>query len=316
MANFQGFPSGHAISGKTLPVVKSSISIGLWGYLDFNQHELEVVAVDPWNPSRSFPGVTTQPGKTVGNSRIWNVTSTVSGKVRIEARVDDGSTWDWVELLFAVPPNTPGTDDDKRDLLAAVQSGQIVGATQQIKAVLQNGYLETSNGIVTLAGSMLPVLVALSKTARLSLLSLMRYNEGPHGKVRPDGTAVCSAMDIEQFGQFPINLINGDNVDNTIAGIAGVIGALPSGSYAFGLTRPSRMASGPPMPDKDVFLPVKTSADIYKVGFPLNNPTPQFRNADAAKAINSALTQNSGVRVNRMFQDGPDHMHLEVIQVP
>jgi hypothetical protein len=104
--------------------------------------------------------VTTQPGKTVGNSRIWNVTSTVSGKVRIEARVDDGSTWDWVELLFTVPPNTPGTDDDKRDLLAAVQSGQIVGATQQIKAVLQNSYLETSNGIVTLAGSMLPVLVA------------------------------------------------------------------------------------------------------------------------------------------------------------
>jgi hypothetical protein len=92
-----------------------------------------------------------------------------------------------------------------------VQSGQIVGATQQIKAVLQNGYWETSNGIVTLAGSMLPVLVALSKTAKLSLLSLMRYNEGPHGKVQTDGTAVCSAMDIEQFGQFPINLINGDN---------------------------------------------------------------------------------------------------------
>jgi hypothetical protein len=75
MANFQGFPSGPAISGKTLRVVKSSISIGLWGYLDFNQHELNVVAVDPWNPSRSFPGVTTQPGKTVGNSRIWNVTA-------------------------------------------------------------------------------------------------------------------------------------------------------------------------------------------------------------------------------------------------
>ena len=39
-------------------------------------------------------------------------------------------------------------------------------------------------------------------------------------------------------------------------------------------------------------------------------------NAEAAKAINDAFTQNSGVRVNRMFQDGPDHMHLEVIQVP
>lgn len=59
------------------------------------------------------------------------------------------------------------------------------------------------------------------------------------------------------------------------------------------------------MPDKDVFLPVKTSADIYKVGFPLNNPRPQFRNADAAKAINGALTQNPGARMNSRLKMGP-----------
>jgi hypothetical protein len=138
----------------------------------------------------------------------------------------------------------------------------------------------------------------------------MRYNEGPHGKVQPDGTAVCSAMDIEQFGQFPINLINGDNVDNTIAGSAGEIGALLMVPTPLDSPVPVVWLADRPCPIKDVFLPVKTSADIYKVGSPLSNPTPQFRNADAAKAINDALTQNSGVRVNRMFQDGPDHMHL------
>jgi hypothetical protein len=132
-------------------------------------------------------------------------------------------------------------------------------------------------------------------------------------ELQPDGTAICSAMDIQQCGQYPINLINGDNVDNTIKGIAAVIAALPCGLYAVGFTRPSPRPKGPPMPDKDVFLPVKTSADIYKVGLPLNNPTPQFRNADAAKAINDALTQNPGARMNRMFEDGPDQMHLEVI---
>jgi hypothetical protein len=314
MANFQGFPSGHDITGKAIPVVKSSFTIGLWGYLDFNQKELDVVAVDPWDPTRPFPGVTTQPGKTVGNSRMWNITSTVSGKVRIEARADGGGTWTWVELIFTSPPNSPGSDDDKRALLAAVQSGQIVGATQQITAVCQVGYTETTNGTITLAGPMFPVLVALSKAAKLTLLSLMRYGEGPHGRVQADGTALCSAMDIQQFGQSPINLINGDNVDSTIVGITQVVGALPAGLYALGLTQPSVRPEGPPMPDKDVFLPVKTSADIYKVGFPLNNPTPQFRNPAAAKAVNDALVQNPGARMNRMFQDGPDHLHLEVIQ--
>jgi hypothetical protein len=314
MANFQGFPSGHDISGKALPAIRSSYSVGLWGYLDFNSKELDVVAVDPADSTRPFPGVTTQPGKIVGNCRIWNITSAVSGKVRIEARADGAGTWSWVDIIFTAPPNSPGSDGDKRALLAAVQSGQIVGATQQITAVCQAGYLEMGDGTVALAGPMFPVLVALSKTAKLTLLSLMRYGEGPHGKVQADGTAVCSAMDIQQFGQNPINLINGDNVDNTIAGITQVIGALPSGLYALGLTRPSVRPMGPPMPDKDVFLPVKTSADIYKVGFPLSNPTPQFRNAAAAKAVNDALAQNPGARMNRMFQDGPDHLHLEVIQ--
>ena len=314
MANFEGFPSGHDIHGRTLPVIRNSISVGLDGYLDFDRKELDVVAVDSWDTTRELGGVTLQPGKIVGgDTRIWNVTSTVSQKVRLEAR-SNGSTWSWVEFVFTVPPNSPGSDADRAAVLAAVQSGQIVGATQQLTAVCNNGYLEINDITITLSGPMIRVLATLAQSAKLNLLSLMRYNEGPHGKVQVDGTAICSAMDIQQFGQFPINLINGDNVDNTIKGISAVIGALPGGLYALGLTRPSVRAEGPPMPNKDVFLPVKTSDDIYKVGFPLNNPTPQFRNPDAAKAINDALTQNPGARMNRMFQDGPDHLHLEVIQ--
>ncbi|HLV86418.1 MAG TPA: hypothetical protein VKV39_05530 [Candidatus Sulfotelmatobacter sp.] len=314
MANFEGFPSGHDISGRTLPVIRNTVSVGLDGYLDFDSKELDVVAVDSWDPTRELPGVTLQPGKIVGgDTRIWNVTSSVSQTVRLEAR-SKGSTWTWVEFVFTVPPNSPGNDTDRAAVLAAVQSGQIVGATQQLTAVCNKGYMEVNDITITLSGPMLRVLATLAKSAKLTLLSLMRYNEGPHGKVQPDGTAICTAMDIQQFGQFPINLINGDNVDNTIKGISAVIGALPGGLYALGLTRPSVRAQGPPMPNKDVFLPVKTSADIYKVGFPLSNPTPQFRDPNAAKAINDALTQNPAARMNRMFQDGPDHLHLEVIQ--
>jgi hypothetical protein len=315
MANFEGFPSGHNIHGRILPAIQTSISVGLWGYIDTSTNkELDVLAVDSWYTDRELPNVTLQPGKIIGNTRIWNVTSTASGKVRLEARSDNGATWTWVDIVFTVPPNSPGSDADRAAVLAAVQSGQIVGARQQLTAVCTNGYMETNDSTITLSGPMIRVLGTLARSAKLSLLSLMRYDEGPHGVVQYDGTAICRAMDIQQFGQYPINLINGDNVDNTINGIAAVINALPDGLYALGLTRPSVRAQGPPMPDKDVFLPVKTPADIYKVGLPMNNPTPQFRNAAAAKAINDALTQNPGARMNRMFQDGPDHLHLEVIQ--
>jgi hypothetical protein len=315
MANFEGFPSGHNVHGRVLPAIQTSYSIGLWGYIDTSTNkELDVFAVDSWYTDRELPNVTLQPGKVVGNTRVWNVTSTTSGKVRLEARSDNGVTWTWVDIVFTVPPNSPGTDADRAALLAAVQSGQIVGATQQITAVCNKGYMETSDSTITLSGPTIRVLGTLARTAKVNLMSLMRYNEGPHGVVQYDGTAIGRAMDIQQFGEFPINLINGNNVDNTIKGIAAVIGALPSGLYAVGLTRPSVRAKGPPMPDKDVFLPVRTDADIYRVGTPYNNPTPQFRNSDAAKAINDALTQNPAARIAKMFEDGPDHMHLEVIQ--
>jgi hypothetical protein len=315
MANFEGFPSGHNIHGRVIPSIQTSITVGLDGYLDFNSKELDVFAVDSWYTDRELPNVTLQPGRVVGgDTRLWNVTSTTSGKVRLEARSDNGVTWTWVDIVFTVPPNSPGNDADRAGVLAAVQSGQIVGATQQLTAVCNKGYMETNDSTITLSGPTIRVLATLAKTAKVNLLSLMRYDEGPHGVVQYDGTAICRAMDIQQFGQYPINLINGNNVDNTIKGIAAVISALPSGLYALGLTRPSVRAKGPPMPDKDVFLPVKTDADIYKVGTPYNNPTPQFRNPDAAKAINDALTQNPGARMAKMFEDGPDHLHLEVIQ--
>ena len=60
----------------------------------------------------------------------------------------------------------------------------------------------------------------------------MRFGEGFHGRAVAEDLAICSAMDIDRFGDYPINLINGDNVDNTIAGVAAVIAALPPGEFA------------------------------------------------------------------------------------
>jgi hypothetical protein len=205
--------------------------------------------------------------------------------------------------------------EDRSAVIAAVRDGRIQGATAQLTAVDKNGYFDDGRHHIVLADGVVAVLAALSRAGTLSLLSLMRFGEGPHGKVRGHDAAVCSAMDISAYAGFPINLINGENVENTIAGTAKVISNLPSGLYALGLTRPSSHGGGPAMPDKDVFLPMdpKKGWPMYKPGQPLNNPTPQFVNPKAAEAINAALNQNPRARMDRMFQDGPDHLHLEVI---
>jgi len=203
----------------------------------------------------------------------------------------------------------------KAAVLAAAREGRIQGVTGQLTSVVNNGHFNNGEHTIVLAAGMFHALAALSRSNTLVLISMMRYDEGPHGKVGEDGTAVCSAMDISVYSGLPINLINGGNVENTIAGVCKVIDNLPEGLFALGLTRPSPVAKGPPMPDKDVFLPMDPAAGwpMYKVGFPRHNPTPQFKNPEAAAAVNTALGLNPRARMDRMFQDGPDHLHLEVI---
>jgi len=312
VANFQSSPGGQRLSAKTITVTRPSIDLALYGCLDFNGQELGLAFVDAGGSP--FAGVTAKQGKLAGDTRTWTVSSSVGGKVRVEARTKAGDSWDWLELVFTGAPAAAGSSADVASVLDAVNTGRITGCGNQIRAVCKQGFFETPQGNITLSKPMFAVLAALSGVARLDLMSMMRYGHGFHGQVQADGSAVCSAMDIQQFGQFPINLIKGENVDNTISGIEALIRALPAGLYAFGLTRPSLHAQGDPMPDKDVFLPVKTRADIYKVGFPVSNPTPKFVNPKAAQIINAALLQSTTVRIDRMFEDGPDHVHLQVLQ--
>ena len=224
----------------------------------------------------------------------WSVPLTI----RVVSRISAGSS---------VSPEV------RAAVMAAVRQGKIQGDAGQLTSVEANGYFSDSQHVIVLADAMYFVLAALSRLNTLSLMSMMRYDQGPHGKFREDGTAVCSAMDIQAYAGLPINLINGRNVENTIAGIVKVIDNLSPGEFALGLTRPSPYPKGPPMPDKDVFLPMKTMNEMYKVGYPLHNPTPQFVNKKAAEDVNAALSRNSRARMNRMFPDGPDHLHLEVI---
>ena len=68
-------------------------------------------------------------------------------------------------------------------------------------------------------------------------------------------------MDIGGYAGFTINLTTAEKtmtdpvkVVSTIAGVAAVVRNLPTGEFAFGLTRPTNRDSGPPQPENDVFL--------------------------------------------------------------
>jgi hypothetical protein len=143
---------------------------------------------------------------------------------------------------------------------------------------------------------------------------MMRYGEGYHGwtKGRPDDSALCSALDISVYAGLKLNLINGDGVEDTIAGVVKLIDNLPPGSYGLGLVRLSPVAKGPMMPERDVFLPCTDKSPMYTWGSPLENPTPQFVNPDAAARVDAALRRNPSVRIAQMFMDGPDHVHMHV----
>jgi hypothetical protein len=255
-----------------------------------------------------------------GNSREWAISTFTSGKTRVEARTKEGTVWDWVELTFmAVPHDTPAgatvSPEVKAEVFDAVRRGRIRNASGALLAIERSGKFTERGRDLVLADAMFPVLASLSRGGALSVMSLMRFGHGPHGRPKTDDLAVGWAMDIDAYDGFKINLINGDNVEDTIAGVVKVIDNLPPGEYALGLTRPSPFPSGPPMPGKDVFLPCnpKVVWPMYTPGAPRGNPTPQFVNPDAAAAVNTALLRNPRAKMNRMFQDGPDHLHLEVI---
>jgi hypothetical protein len=64
MAHFHKMPNGQRISTQTITVPGSTITIGLWGYLDFSRKELFV----DWCPQ---VGINLVRKGIVGNSRLY-----------------------------------------------------------------------------------------------------------------------------------------------------------------------------------------------------------------------------------------------------
>ena len=69
--------------------------------------------------------------------------------------------------------------------------------------------------------------------------------------------------------------------------------------------------SGPAQPENDVFLPKARGEAPYKI-WPYNASS-QFVNAEAFSQVSAAFAMKAGVVVDRMFEDGRDHLHLQAI---
>ena len=93
MAHFHKMPNGQRISTQTITVPGSTITIGLWGYLDFSRKELFV----DWCPQ---VGINLVRKGIVGNSRLYELKGSPGKKTRVEALASDGAEWDWCEIEF------------------------------------------------------------------------------------------------------------------------------------------------------------------------------------------------------------------------
>lgn len=104
MSHFHKHPSGQRISGTELVVEGNSVTIGLWGYHDFQKRDLIVVAE---GNDLMIP----QEVGTVGDSKLWKLTVSPTAlatkgvvKDKIYANTVDWHTWDSFNITFKFKP--------------------------------------------------------------------------------------------------------------------------------------------------------------------------------------------------------------------
>jgi hypothetical protein len=228
-----------------------------------------------------------------------------------------GQVQDAQDYLDEVAPSSPKTM--ARALVTAMDQGRLLGQAgirQQLVAWADSGsFRDASGNIIKPSPELLRMLVTLVNTPgaiKLGVMSLARFNQGPHGEVQPDGTAICRAADITTFAGFPIDLLEPAHAPNTINGVARVVSALPAGKFTLGLPRPGGHSLLNPA--QDVFLPVTDLSQVDK------SPTGSFagdirrvKSQEARDALIHASSSNPDAKILFMFPDAVDHVHVKAM---
>jgi hypothetical protein len=184
----------------------------------------------------------------------------------------------------------------------------------QLRAIAKDGPWTDKEGHILRASPELINLLAglLEQGATMTIMALFRFRNGPHGEPQPDGSAIGRAVDIMEYLGFQIHLNHPGNASTAISGVAAVISHLPAGKYALGLPRPG---GGKHIdPEHDVFLPVTSQdqVDMPPAGGDLQKDL-DLLIEPARTALRAAIAVNSKARIQFMFPDAVDHLHVKAL---
>ena len=197
---------------------------------------------------------------------------------------------------------------DRGDLNA-----QMNKVDEQFRSVAASGQWTDKSGKVLRASPEVIAMTAglLKDGAKMSLMSLFRYGNGPHGEKQADGSAISRAIDIIEYLGHPINLKTPAAAEQCIQGVAMVIQYLPPGRYSVGLPRPG---GGDKIdPPNDVFFPVtaKEQVDVMPGGSP--SKAIDMIREPARTAIKAAMAANPEAKLVIVFPDAVDHLHIKAL---
>ena len=202
-------------------------------------------------------------------------------------------------------------------VIRALEEGRLTAPMNDVKGQLRASasgapYKDPKGHLIRPSEELVALLAGLLEGNRtMTIMSLFRYGT-PHGEVQSDGTAIGRCVDIMAYAGFPIHLKLPSNADNAIKGVAAVMGSLPAGKFTLGLPRPGGGASIDP--DHDVFLPVTDHSQVTKSpGHGVFSKDLEKVLEPARTAMKAAVAQNPAARVQFMYPDGVDHVHVKAL---
>jgi hypothetical protein len=203
-------------------------------------------------------------------------------------------------------------------VIKALDDGRLIADMNNVKGQLRaiatgGAWTDPAGHVLRASPELIKLLAALvDGNGRLTIMSLFRFKNGPHGEVQADGSAIGRAVDIMGYAGFAIHLKTAANAPNAISGVAAVFSKLPAGKYTIGLPRPGGGSSLDPK--SDVFLPVTSLDQVTK------SPSHGVFSKDlelvlepARAALKAAVLQNPAARIQFMYPDGVDHVHVKAV---
>jgi len=203
-------------------------------------------------------------------------------------------------------------------VIAALDQGRLHADMNNVKGQLRGiakdgSWTDPSSHVLRASPELIRLLAGLlQQGATMTIMSLFRFKNGPHGEPQPDGSAIGRAVDIMEYGGFKIHLKNPENASTAISGVAAVMSHLPAGKYTLGLPRPG---GGPLIdPEHDVFFPVTNHDQVSKSPGKGNlQKDLELLLEPARTALRAAIAGNPIARIQFMYPDGVDHIHVKAV---